>query len=326
MAELIDSFNRRIEYLRLSVTDRCDLRCFYCLPKGYDEFNEPETWLNFDEIERLMRIFADLGVRKLRITGGEPLSRRGLPDLVSRLSAITPIQDISLSTNAVQLARHAKALKAAGVQRINVSLDSLNSERYRDITCGKLEKVLHGLAVARQVGFDPIKINMVLMKGVNDDEVEDMVAYCVANAFVLRFIETMPMGDSGRQAAQYFLDLGEVQERLTQRFDLIPNVLPGAGPARYYRDAGNQTSIGFITPLSQHFCETCNRVRLSADGKLHLCLGQEDVVDLRQPLREGMDDEGLRQLILAGIARKPERHEFREQPQKIIRFMSQTGG
>ncbi len=326
MAELKDNFNRSIDYIRLSVTDRCDLRCFYCLPKQFRDFSEPDTWLSFAEIERVVAAFARLGVAKLRITGGEPLTRRDLPQLVQRLAANTSIQDISLSTNAVQLARDAQALRAAGVRRINVSLDSLDAERFRRITGGKLDKVLQGLAAARTAGFQPIKINMVVMKEINEDEVEAMLAYCVSQGFVLRLIETMPVGDTGRDAISHYVNLAGIRERLADRFDLVPGMMPGGGPARYYRVAGTDTNIGFITPISQHFCATCNRVRISAEGMLHLCLGQNDVVDLRTPLRAGADDRHLEQIIVDAIQRKPERHEFNEQPEKIIRFMSLTGG
>ncbi len=324
---LIDSFHRAIEYVRLSVTDRCDLRCTYCLPENYRDFSEPEHWLTFDEIERVMRAFTELGVRRVRLTGGEPLTRHQLPELAARLRALPHLDDLSLSTNAVQLKKHAQALFQAGVQRINVSLDSLRPERFHAITRGgKLNKVLDGLAAARQAGLRPIKINMVVMKSVNDDEIEDMVHFCAAHDFTLRLIETMPMGDTGRSATDHYLNLEEVRRRLETKFELVPAVMPGGGPARYVGVAGTNLRIGFITPISQHFCETCNRVRLSADGALYLCLGQEDKLELRPLLRQGIGDEELKTAIRAAIARKPERHEFREQPRKIVRFMSRTGG
>ncbi len=324
---LTDSFQRRIEYLRLSVTDRCDLRCRYCLPEGYREFDEPSHWLNFEEIERVVRAFATLGVRRLRLTGGEPLTRHGLPELATRLARLPGIEDLSLSTNAVRLARQAGALAKAGIRRINVSLDSLRPGRFAEITGGgKLAKVLDGLYAARAAGFRPIKINMVAMQGVNDDEFEDMVAFCLEHDFTLRFIETMPIGDTGRCAGGNYLDLQDVRRKLERRFELVPAVMPGGGPARYWRVAGTELRIGFITPISQHFCETCNRVRLTADGDLLLCLGQEDKLALRPLLRAGIDDAGLEQAIREAIARKPERHEFREKPLQIIRFMAQTGG
>lgn len=324
---LIDSFNRKIEYVRLSVTDRCDLRCFYCLPKGYKDFEETDEWLSFDEIERVIKTFSELGVSRIRLTGGEPLIRKNLPQLAQRLSNIDGIEDLSLSTNAVQLKRYAQELKRANVSRLNVSLDSLNPQRFKEITNGgKLQKVLDGLMAAKEVGFSPIKINTVLMKDVNDDEAEDLVEFCIEHGFTLRFIETMPVGDTGRQASNQYINLQDIKQRLENKYELIPGVMPGGGPARYVQVAGTELRIGFITPLSQHFCETCNRVRLTADGTLYLCLGQSDKVALRPLLRNGISDLELRQVILDAIALKPEKHEFNEKPQQIVRFMSSTGG
>ena len=324
---LIDAFNRKIEYVRLSVTDRCDLRCFYCLPKGFKDFEESSEWLTFDEIERVIKVFSQLGVSRIRLTGGEPLVRKNLPQLAQRLSSIPGIEDLSLSTNAVQLTRYAQALKDAKVSRLNVSLDSLNPERFKEITNGgKLEKVIDGLMSAKQAGFSPIKINTVLMKGINDDEAEDLVEFCIEHGFTLRFIETMPIGDTGQQASRQFLNLQEVKNRLAEKYELIPGVMSGGGPARYVQVAGTDLRIGFITPLSQHFCETCNRVRLTADGTLYLCLGQSDKVALRPLLRNGISNEELKQVILDAIAIKPEKHEFNEKPHQIVRFMSLTGG
>ncbi|TCK19532.1 cyclic pyranopterin monophosphate synthase subunit MoaA [Thiogranum longum] len=324
--QLVDPFNRPIEYVRLSVTDRCDLRCGYCMPKGFHDFEEPEDWLTFDEIERVMAAFGRLGVTRIRLTGGEPLVRKDLPRLAARLSALPGIEDLSLSTNATRLAKHAKALESAGISRINVSLDSLRANRFRDITQGKLEKVLNGLMAARDAGFHPIKINMVVMADVNDDEVEDMVNFCIEHDFTLRFIETMPMGETGLSASQHYVDLQTVRKRLEQRFELVPGVMPGGGPARYVRVAGTELRIGFITPISQHFCETCNRVRLSVDGTLYLCLGQNDKVELRPLLRGGASDSELEDTLRHAITLKPERHEFRDKPEQVVRFMSMTGG
>lgn len=323
---LTDPFGRRIEYVRLSVTDKCDLRCFYCLPKGFNDFEEPQHWLSFDEIERVMRAFGALGVQRVRITGGEPLVRKDMPQLAARLARLPGINDLSLSTNAVQLAKHAHALKDAGVARLNVSLDSLQPERFQEITGGKLEKVLAGLQAAKEAGFHPVKINMVVMKGVNDDEVEDLVEYCIANDFTLRMIETMPMGETGRDATRHYMDLQIVKKRLEQRYELIPTVMNGGGPARYFKIGGSNLRIGFITPISQHFCATCNRVRLSVDGTLYMCLGQEHNFELRPLLRAGISDAELSAAIVKAIALKPERHEFSDKPEKILRFMSKTGG
>ncbi len=326
-ARLTDPFQRTIEYVRLSVTDRCDLRCTYCLPEGFHDFQEPEAWLTFDEIERVMRAFAALGVRRVRLTGGEPLTRRDLPILAARLAALPGVEDLSLSTNAVQLKRHADALFHAGVRRLNVSLDSLKPERFAAITGGgHLDKVLNGLMAAKAAGFAPIKLNMVVMRETNEDEIEDMVRFCLEHGFALRLIETMPVGDTGRAATGHYLDLQEVRRRLAEKFELLPSVMPGGGPARYVQVAGTNLKIGFITPLSQHFCATCNRVRLAADGTLYLCLGQDDKLELRPLLRAGATEEELMQAIREAVARKPERHEFREQPAKIVRFMARTGG
>jgi cyclic pyranopterin phosphate synthase len=326
MAPLIDPFGRIIEYIRLSVTDRCDLRCSYCIPKGFKDFEEPADWLNFDEIERVIGAFGRLGVKRVRLTGGEPLVRKHLPDLASRLFILPGIEDLSLSTNATRLEKYAANLRDAGVSRINVSLDTLRADRFNDITQGKLDKVMAGLMAAKLAGLSPIKINMVVMAGVNDDEVEDMVEFCLKHDFTLRFIETMPMGSTGRTASEHYVDLRTVKQRLEKRFDLLPGVMPGGGPARYVQVAGTDLKIGFITPISQHFCETCNRVRLSVDGTLYLCLGQNDKVELRPLLRAGIDDQALEQAIIDAIAIKPERHEFRENPEQVVRFMSLTGG
>lgn len=326
MPELIDPFRRSIVYLRLSVTDRCDFRCHYCIPKGYRDFTPPDTWLSFDETERLVRLFLELGVRKVRLTGGEPLTRRGMPDLARRLGALPGLEDLSLSTNASQLARHAEALKQAGVARINVSLDSLDAQRFREITGGDLDKVLEGLMAAKEAGLDPIKINMVVMQDANREEIGDMVAFCLEHGFTLRLIETMPVGETGCRATQRYVSLDEVRRDLEARFELEPAAMVGSGPARYVRVKGTDLRIGFITPLSQHFCETCNRVRLSVEGTLFLCLGQEDRLELRPLLRQGLEDAAIKAAIVEAIGRKPERHEFVENPGHVVRIMALTGG
>ena len=322
---LTDRFGRTIEYVRLSVTDRCDLRCTYCMPEGFKNFEEPEDWLTFDEVERVVGAFGRLGVKRVRLTGGEPLLRRNLPDLAARISNLPGIDDLSLSTNATQLDKHAVALKRAGVKRLNVSLDSLRAERVEKLN-GRpvLDKILGGLMAGKAAGFLPIKINMVAMRGENDDEIDDIVAFCIEHGFVLRMIEAMPMGDTGRNAQ--YLDLQPVKQRLQERFGLVEGVMPDGGPARYLRAPDGKFSVGFITPMSQHFCGTCNRVRLSVDGTLYMCLGQEEKFELRPLLRGGADDAEIEAAIRAAIELKPERHEFKEAPQKILRFMSMTGG
>lgn len=314
--------------MRLSVTDRCDLRCFYCMPNDYRNFKEPDEWLSFAEIERIVASFTRLGVTSVRITGGEPLVRHDLPVLVKNLAALPGLEDLSLSTNATRLAKNAAILKESGIARINVSLDTIDPVKFKEITQGKLEKIIDGLMAAKKAGIHPIKINMVIMKGVNDDDVEDMVNFCMQNDFTLRFIETMPIGDSGRNALDYFIDLHEIETHLREKFDLIPTVMPGvgAGPARYVQVAGTDFNIGFITPISQHFCDTCNRVRMVADGTLYMCLGDEHKFELRPLLRAGISDKALDQVIRDAINMKPLKHEFNEKPEKVVRFMSMTGG
>lgn len=323
--QLIDRFGRRIEYVRISVTDRCDLRCYYCMPEGFKDFEEPADWLSLDEIARVVGILARMGAARFRLTGGEPLLRRGLANLVGMMSATPGVEDISLSSNATQLAGHARALKQAGLNRINVSLDSLQKDRVSSIV-GRdvLDKIMNGLMAAKQEGLTPIKVNMVALSGVNDDEIDAMVNFCMQHGFVLRFIEAMPMGDTGRNAQ--FLDLQPVKQHLRERFNLVEGVFPGGGPARYLQTADGSFNVGFITPISQHFCETCNRIRLSVDGTLYMCLGQDEKFELRPLLRGGATDAEIEAGLRQAIELKPERHEFRENPCKIVRFMSNTGG
>lgn len=322
---LIDPYGRSIDYVRLSVTDRCDLRCTYCMPEDFKGFEEPSHWLNFDEIERLVGVFAKLGVRRVRLTGGEPLLRRDLTGLAARLSALPGVEDLSLSTNATQLAKHADALKKAGVSRLNVSLDSLKPERVEQINGRDVfERIMAGLDAAHAAGFDRIKLNMVALGGVNDDEIDAMVEFAMRGNYILRLIETMPMGDTGR--ASSYLDLQPVKTRLAQKYGLVETALAGGGPARYLGTPDGRFNIGFITPLSQHFCGTCNRVRISVEGTLYLCLGQDDKLELGPMLRAGASEAEIEQAILGAVARKPERHEFREAPKKLVRFMSMTGG
>ena len=323
---LQDRFGRAVEYVRLSVTDRCDLRCSYCIPKGFKDFAEPDDWLTFAEIERVIGAFVRLGARRVRLTGGEPLLRRGVVDLAARLAALPGLRDLSVSTNGAQLARLAGPLKAAGVGRVNVSLDSLRRECIAEVT-GRdcLPQVLDGLKAAKAAGLTPIKLNMVLLPGVNDQDVESMAAFCIEHGFILRLIEAMPMGDSGRSVG--YLDAQGVLARLRARFDLRPQTVSlGGGPARYWATADGRFTLGMISPISQHFCATCNRVRLSVDGTLYMCLGQEESVALRPLLRAGISDTELENVIRDAIELKPERHEFREQPGKVVRIMAKTGG
>lgn len=324
---LVDNYGRRISYLRISVTERCDLRCGYCMPHGSRDTLTPENGLSFVEIERVVRIMSELGVKRVRITGGEPLLRKDLPQLTQKLSLISGIEDISLSTNGMQLERHAEGLFHGGVQRLNVSLDSLDCKKYRALTGGgKLEKVLAGLMRAREVGFSPIKINMVVMQGENDSEIIPMVEFCLKYGFTLRFIETMPIGKGGQEASQHYMSMSQVKTLLSNYYEMLPAEMLGGGPAEYLSIKDSELKIGFITPISQHFCATCNRVRLTAAGILHTCLGQEHQYPLAPLLRSNLDDQELEQSIRDAIALKPYKHEFIEKPLKMQRMMSTTGG
>ena len=323
---LVDGFSRRIDYLRVSITDRCDLRCQYCLPEDFKGFEEPANWLTHAEMTRLIALFVGFGVKKIRLTGGEPLTRRGVSELTANVAALPGVTDLAMSTNGTRLARHAAELKAAGLRRLNVSLDTLDHATFKEITRrDRLQDVLDGLEAATKVGFDSIKINCVVHSETKEQEIARLLDYTLAKGFILRLIETMPMGVSGRQ--YNYVNLNEVGGRLAERYGLIATVEHrGPGPARYWATSDGIPALGLITPMSQHFCASCNRVRLSVDGILYLCLGQENQVPLGAALREGATDDDLRQLILAGIAAKPERHEFTTAPERIIRVMAKTGG
>lgn len=323
---LTDPFGRTVDYLRISVTDRCDLRCTYCLPKGFKGFAVPKDWLTIEETARVAAAFARLGTKRFRLTGGEPLLRKGLTELAAEISRQPGVEDISLTTNGTRLGQQARALRAAGVRRLNISLDSLRRDCVASITGSDcLPQVLEGITAAKEAGFERIKINMVPLKGINDTDLDDMVAFCIKHGFILNLIEAMPMGATGQMHAK--VNLQPVLEDLRRKFGLTPfEGRIGGGPARYWHNGSSGFTLGLITPMSQHFCATCNRVRLSATGNIHLCLGQEDKVPLRDLLRDGCTDAELDQKIRDAIALKPEKHEFVENPKKIIRVMALTGG
>jgi cyclic pyranopterin phosphate synthase len=323
--KLLDGTGRRVEYVRLSVTDRCDLRCSYCMPKGFRGFAQRSECLSSAELTRLIGVFAGLGVARVRLTGGEPLLRRDIVPLATAIAAIPGIRDLSLSTNGTLLNRLAPQLRAAGVSRLNVSLDSLDRERVLSIT-GRdvVSQVVEGLMEGKRAGFAPIKINMVPLAGTSDAEVDAMAAFCMQHGFVLRLIELMPVGAASSAAKPP--EFARLRERLRSRYGLVDGVVPGGGPARYLVSPDGAFSIGFITPISQHFCETCNRVRLTAEGMLHLCLGHEGRIDLRALMRQGAADEEIAQAIVDGLKRKPQRHDFGNASRQIIRVMAATGG
>ena len=323
---LQDRFGRSIDYLRISVTDRCDLRCAYCIPKGFKGFEIPEAWLTIDEMTRVVKAFASLGTKRVRLTGGEPLLRKDLIPLVQNLNQIDGIQDLSLSTNATRLAIHAYGLRRAGLQRINVSLDSLRGECVRQITGNdSLPKVLHGLRMAKGAGFEQIKLNMVLLQGINEQDIGEMLEFCIENQFTLRLIENMPMGNSARAIG--YVSAQPIIDSLKEQYQLIPvQKVLGGGPANYWQTTDGRCMVGIITPISQHFCDACNRVRMSVDGTLYMCLGQDEKFELRPLLRANCTDQELQAAIRQAIELKPQKHEFKEQPEKIVRFMSMTGG
>jgi len=321
-----DQFGRQIHYLRLSVTDRCDFRCTYCLPRSHRGFATPAEWLTPDELARVSAVFSSLGVDHIRLTGGEPLVRPEFTEIVAGLSVVPGIEDLSLSTNASRLHKYARDLKAAGITRLNISLDSLDAQNFKQLTGGDLRNVLEGIDAALEAGFAPIKINMVVMRGINDHEVNDMVAFCRRKGLTLRFIEAMPVGTGGQEAQKHFLSLDVVEQRLREQFRLSPAAMKGSGPARYFQIDDSDLLVGFITPQSQHFCDTCNRVRLSVTGELYLCLGQDNKVELGKMLRAGANDEELQSAIMEAIANKPQRHHFTDAPTAILRPMSALGG
>ena len=328
MTGLSDSFQRPINYLRISVTDRCNLRCIYCMPpEGVDLVSHREI-LSYEEVYTVARAAAELGINKIRITGGEPLVRLGLPELIQMLAQIEAIDDISLTTNGTLLSGYAAELKQAGLQRVNVSLDTLKPDRFELITRGgsNLAQVLQGVEVARAVGLNPVKLNVVVMSGINDDELLDFAAKTISEEWHVRFIELMPVVGEG-SAAPRFVSATEMRQRLEMLGGLEP-CLPGAGngPAKYFRFPHAQGTVGFITPISEHFCFQCNRMRLTADGKLRPCLLTDYEIDLKQPLRDGISKAGLKKLFKQAVANKPLRHQLAKGYVPIRRPFSHVGG
>jgi cyclic pyranopterin phosphate synthase len=326
MTGLSDSFHRPINYLRISVTDRCNLRCVYCMPPEGIKLMSHNDILTYEEIYTVARAAAGLGIKKLRLTGGEPLVRLGLPGLVRMLAKIDGVDDISLTTNGVLLGRYAAELKDAGLRRVNVSLDSLKPDRFKLITRigDDLNEVLKGIEVARAVGLEPVKLNVVVMAGINDDELLDFARKTVDEGWQVRFIELMPLvgGDTTQ-----FVSASEMKQRLEPLGELTP-YLPsvGNGPAKYFRLPHAKGAIGFITPISEHFCFQCNRLRLTADGRLRPCLLSDYEVDLKPSLRGKISSAELEKLIKQAVASKPERHNLAEGSVPKQRPFSQVGG
>ncbi len=329
MTSLVDKFGRKVNYLRISVTDRCDFRCVYCMAEEMT-FLPRQQILTLEEIQRIARVFVGLGVKKLRLTGGEPLIRRNVIDLIEHLGQMDDLDQLVMTTNGSQLPQMAPRLKQAGVKRINISLDSLDAERFRNLTrTGDLHQVLRGIDSALEQGFDSVKINAVVLKGRNDDEILPLVEFARSKGCDLTFIEEMPLGQiSEHQRDECFMPSEDVRDVIRTRYELNPTTHNSGGPARYYRFEDCDSKVGFISPHSHNFCGDCNRVRLTAEGRLLLCLGNEHSVDLREVVRRTDDDEVLKQAIVDAMGLKPERHYFdleEEEPQ-IVRFMNMTGG
>ena len=328
---MIDPFGRQVSYLRVSVTDRCDLRCVYCMAEDMT-FLPKADLLSLEELERLCGAFVRKGVRKIRLTGGEPLVRRGVMGLIDGLGGLVKagaLDELTLTTNGTQLAKHAEGLAAAGIRRINVSLDTLDPAKFAGISrWGRLEQVLDGIMAAKAAGMH-IKINAVALKGVNEDEYGRMVEWCGSHGFDLCLIETMPLGEIHTDRVEQYLPLSSVRARLEQGWTLEPSDYRTGGPARYWRVGETGGRVGFITPMTHNFCESCNRVRVTCTGTLYMCLGQEDAVDLRAPLRASEGDHLLEAAIDTAIARKPKGHDFiidRGAAPALGRHMSVTGG
>jgi len=328
MTGFSDSFQRPINYLRISVTDRCNLRCIYCMPAGGVDLVTHDDILRYEEIYTVVQAAAELGINKIRITGGEPLLRSGLTKLIEMLVSIDTIDDIALTTNGILLSSCAAELKSAGLHRVNVSLDTLRQDRFKSITRGsaELSDVLEGIEVAKSVGLNPVKINTVVMAGINDDELLDFATKTINDGWHVRFIELMPVaGDEAKSLP--FVPVSEIRQRLEALGELEPCLhSKGNGPAKYFRFPQARGSIGFISPISEHFCFRCNRLRLTADGKLRPCLLSEEEIDLRGPLRNGISSAGLKQLIEEAVARKPLRHHLAEGCIPKDRPFSQVGG
>lgn len=329
MLKLIDNYNRHINYLRISLTDRCNLRCIYCMPKEGVSLIGHDDILRYEEIIRIAGMVASKGISKIRITGGEPLVRKGITDFIAELNAIPGIDELSITTNGVLLQSAASALRKAGLKRINISLDSLDPEKYKQITRGgDINAVLAGISEARRQGFNPIKINVVTMRGINDHEIRAFAELTLERPVHIRFIEFMPVDQKSQWDQDHFIPNSEILEEIKKIGPLIQFSSDNkSGPATMYQIKGAQGKLGFISPLSNHFCSTCNRLRLTADGKLRTCLFFDDETDLRTPLRQGCSNTELQDIITQAILSKPRGHKILEPSfKKCLRGMSAIGG
>ncbi len=324
----MDPFGRNVDYLRISITDRCNERCLYCLPEGFKNWQLRPDLLTHEEIVRIVRVATQIGFRKFRLTGGEPLVRPGVPELVRDLSAIPEVKALGLSTNGTLLAPLAQQLRNAGLRTVNISLDALSPEIYQRITGGPLSKVLEGIEAARDAGFECIKLNCVLMRHINEPEIWPLVHFAAERDITLRFIELMPVTRTDVLSDENFLPVGKIMDLLRESDELIPqeHAVIGYGPARYYRLKHAGALVGFIGAITNlHFCESCNRMRVTADGKIRPCLGNHGEISLKSALREGLPDEVLGQVIFQALDQKPKEHQFRNQYEPC-RHMTAIGG
>lgn len=328
MAVLRDKFNRTIDYIRISITDRCNLRCIYCMPSEGVSPIEHKEILTYEEIIRIVRISSDLGVKKVRITGGEPLSRKDVAFLTASIKKIPGIEDLSITTNGILLEKYAEKLAKTGVDRVNISLDSLKPERYREITRGgDINAVLGGIETARKAGLMPVKINMIPMRGLNDDEIKDFASITLNSDYHVRFIEFMPFGYSGFWSPDKYIPCDEIKAIVEKIGALTPVKARKNGPSKYFRVKGAQGVIGFISAITHHFCEDCNRLRLTSDGKLRPCLFSETEIDLKPALRSNESDYEIERLLKLAIEIKPQKHNINGgRNLKTLRSMSHIGG
>lgn len=326
---LIDKFGRHVDYIRLSVTDRCDFRCVYCMTEEMT-FLPRSQILSLEEIYQIAQAFTELGVKKIRLTGGEPLVRSDVMSLVKKLGALPGLEELLLTTNGAQLEKYSLALKEAGMNRINISIDSLDPERFKRISrVGKLERVLSGIEAARKVGFDRIRLNTVIMRGYNEDEVIPLTRYALDRDIDIAFIEEMPLGEASDHSREETTCSNDwVRKQVEQEFQVVNSETKTAGPSRYVQVVGKKSRIGFISPVSHNFCEDCNRVRVTVEGRLLLCLGNEHAVDLREILRDNsLTQDDLKEAIIKSMDLKPERHYFYDNEHaQPVRLMNMTGG
>ncbi len=329
--KLLDKFGREINYIRLSVTEHCNYRCFYCRDDEHSPNCKREDILSYEDIQRIIKIFAELGVSKVRLTGGEPLLRRGIVKIARLISNIDGIKDVPLSTNAHLLEKFADKLHKNGINRVNISIDSITPDKFKEITRGgDVNEVIKGIDGAIAAGMHPIKINVVAMRGVNDDEIESMIDFAIEKGIDVRFIETMPIGSAGIENQSQYISERDILNRITNHLDAkLIKLTPSKtdGPANNFKIKGTNSTVGVISALSNHFCQTCNRVRITAKGDLILCLGQEDSISLKDAVRSNLSDNEIKQIIIDAIDKKPEKHEFNSSMDNISnRQMAEIGG